>query len=90
MVAHLKVRLSNLNSSILFVLSEVHAVYSVGQSVALHPLVRVLSALSSNTSDAIDFLEIYLQPLFAVTMSHAPRPAMVQSTMPGCQVMVVI
>ena len=79
-----------LNSSFFFVLSEVHSIHSIRQNEALHPLVRVLSALRTNSPDAVDFLEIHLQPLLAVTMTNAPGPAMVQPSVPRSQVMVVI
>ena len=79
-----------LNSSVLSVLSKIYAVHAIRQSVALHPLVGILSALGTNTSDSVNFLEIHLEPLSVVTMPHAPGPAMIQSAVPWCQVMVVI
>ena len=49
-----------LNSSILFVMSEIHTVHAMRQSIALDPLIGILSALRSNAFHSVDFLHIDL------------------------------
>ena len=87
---YIKPNCSYLNSAIFLVRDKVHRIESIGQHVALYPLICVLPSLCADSTYAIYLLEVYLKPLSVVTSTHAPRPAMVESAMPGRQITVVI
>lgn len=87
---YIKLHCSYLNSAIFLERNKVHRIESIGQRVALYPLICVLPSLCADSTYAVYLLEVYLKPLSVVTSTHAPRPAMVESAMPGRQITVVI
>ena len=87
---YVKINCSYLNSAIFLERNKVHGIESIGQRVALYPLICVLPSLCADPTYAVYLLEVYLKPLSVVTSTHAPRPAMVESAMPGRQITVVI
>ena len=89
-VLYVKLKCSYLNSAIFLVRDKVHRIESIGQRVALYPLICVLPSLRADSTYAVYLLEVYLKPLSVVTSTHAPRPAMVESAMPGRQITVII
>ena len=79
-----------LDSLVFAIRSEKHAVLAVGQGVALDPLIGILSALRCDPSKSGDLTQVDLQPLFPVVATSTPRPAVVNPSMPGRKVVVVV
>ena len=73
-----------------FVIMIPNSVHAVGQSVTFDPLIRVLPALSSYALHSHWLNKVDLQPLSGISLSSAPGPAVIQSSVPGSQCMVVV
>ena len=63
-----------LHSSVFFVRTECAAIQAVRDAVTRHPLVRVLSTLSHQTSYSRSANQSDLYPLVPVVLSSRPRP----------------
>ena len=73
-----------------FVKSVFETIRTVRQGVTLDPLVGVLSTLGGDASDGCRTPKINLQPLPTVTLSGAPGPTMIESSVPGGEIGVIV
>ena len=79
-----------LHTTVFLIGHKVHSIYAVADGVTSHPLICILPSLSGHTFYTHQLHKVHLKPLSYSSEPHAPRPAVVQSAMPGGKMMVVV